>query len=104
MIPKKYKESTKLISTKYGLPNLIQQQKIISDSEIESAKNCILVIKQNITELQSKNNEIGNKKISLWIPYANLLEKEFPSNKDTDKASEKNIFSSKSCSNNKIQS
>jgi hypothetical protein len=93
MIPKKYKESTKLISTKYGLPNLIQQQKIISDSEIESAKNCILVIKQNITELQSKNNEIGNKKISLWIPYAELLENELPSNKGTDVRLQKRIFS-----------
>ena len=36
---------------------------------------------------------IGNKKISLWIPYAELLEKELPSNKGTDVRLQKRIFS-----------
>ena len=54
MIPKKYKESTKLISKKYGSPNLIQQQTIISDNEMEQANNCILLLKQKINELQIK--------------------------------------------------
>ena len=36
MIPQKYKESKKLISQSKGLPNLIQQQIIISDEEIET--------------------------------------------------------------------
>lgn len=90
MIPKKYQESTKLISIKYGLPNLIQQQIIISDTEIELAKNCILLLKQKITELRSKNN---NGKISLWIPYKDLLEAELPSNKGTDVRLQKRIFS-----------
>ena len=93
MIARKYQESTKLISTTYGLPNLIQQQTIISDSEIELAKNCILLIKQNITELRSKNKDSENKKISVWIPYAKLLEKELPSNKGTDVRLQKRIFS-----------
>ena len=92
MIPKKYQESTKLISTKYGSPNLIQQQTIISDNEMEQAKDCILLLKQKIAELQSKNNNNGNK-ISLWIPYAELLEKELPSNKGTDVRLQKRIFS-----------
>ena len=92
MIPKKYKESTKLISTKYGLPNLIQQQSIISYNEMEQANNCILFLKQKINELRSKNEDNGNK-ISLWIPYAKLLEKELPSNKGTDVRLQKRIFS-----------
>ncbi len=92
MIPKKYKESTKLISLKYGLPNLIQQQIIISESEMDFVKQCILLTKQNITELQSKNKDNGNK-ISVWIPYAEFLGNELPSNKGTDVRFQKRIFS-----------
>ena len=90
MIPKKYKESTKLISKKYGEPNLIQQQTVISDNDIDIAKQCLLLIKQKIENLRLKNN---NGKISLWIPYAELLEKELPSNKGTDVRLQKRIFS-----------
>ncbi|MGI9012484.1 MAG: hypothetical protein ACR2F1_15040 [Nitrososphaeraceae archaeon] len=90
MILQKYQESTKLISSKYGLPNVIQQQIIISDNEIELASNCILLIKQKITELRSKNQ---NGTISLWIPYKDLLEAELPSNKGTDVRLQKRIFS-----------
>jgi hypothetical protein len=90
MIPKKYKESTKLISKKYGEPNLIQQQTVISDNDIEITKQCLLLIKQKIENLRLKNN---NGKISLWIPYAELLEKELPSNKGTDVRLQKRIFS-----------
>ena len=45
MIPQKYQESNKLISQKKGLPNIIQQQIIISDEEIETTKNCVLLTK-----------------------------------------------------------
>jgi len=90
MISQKYQESKELISIRKGLPNLIQQQIVISDNEIELAKNCILLIKQKIAELCSKNN---NDKISIWIPYANLLEKELPATKGTDVRLVKRIFS-----------
>ena len=90
MIPQKYKESTKLISQKIGKPNLVQQEIIISDIEIDNAKKCILLLKQKINELKLKNN---NGKISVWIPYAELLEKELPSNKGTDVRLQKRVFS-----------
>ena len=54
MIPQKYQESTKLIALRKGLPNLIQQQTIISDIEMDQARQCILVIKQKITELKNQ--------------------------------------------------
>ena len=38
MIPQKYQESIKLISQSKGLPNLIQEQIIVSEKEIELAK------------------------------------------------------------------
>jgi len=89
MIPQKYKESTKLISQKIGKPNSIQQEIIISDIEMDNAKQCILLLKQKINELKLKNN---NGKISIWIPYAEILEKELPSNKGTDVRLQKRIF------------
>ena len=91
MVTKKYEESNKLISQSKGLPNLIQQQIIISNEEIETTKNCILLIKQKINELKSSNNKYG--KISLWIPFADLLQKELPANKGTDVRFVKKIFS-----------
>ncbi|HEX6645730.1 MAG TPA: hypothetical protein VF047_00970 [Nitrososphaeraceae archaeon] len=92
MIPQKYQESKELISKRKGLPNSIQQQIVISDKEIEITRDCILLIKQKITELRSKNDNNGNK-ISIWIPYANLLEKELPATKGTDVRLVKRIFS-----------
>ena len=62
MVQQKYYESNKLISQSKGLPNIIQQQIIISDQEIETTKNCILLLKQKINELKSRNK---NRKISL---------------------------------------
>jgi hypothetical protein len=90
MVAKKYQESNKLISQSKGLPNLIQQQIIISDEEIEDTKNCVLLIKQKIQELKSQN-KYG--KISLWIPYYDLLQKELPANKGTDVRFAKKVFS-----------
>jgi hypothetical protein len=92
MIPQKYQESTKLIALRKGLPNLIQQQTIISDNEINLAKQCILLIKQKINDLRIKINNT-NGKISVWIPYAQLLQKELPANKGTDVRLVKRIFS-----------
>ena len=70
MVPQKYQESNKLISQTKGLPNLIQQQIIISDKERETTKNCVLAIKQKINELKSKNK---HGKISVWIPYYGFI-------------------------------
>jgi len=90
MVTKKYQESNKLIAQSKGFPNLIQQQIIISDQVIETTKNCILLIKQKINKLKFKNK---NKKISLWIPYYDLLQQELPANKGTDVRFAKKIFS-----------
>jgi hypothetical protein len=91
MVPEKYQQSNKLIAQSKGLPNLIQQQVIISDEEIELTKNCILLIKQKINELKFENNKNG--KISLWIPYYDLLQTELPAIKGTDVRFAKKVFS-----------
>jgi hypothetical protein len=93
MVQQKYEESNKLISQSKGLPNIIQQQIIISDDEIETAKSCILLIKEKIKELRLKNNNKNGGKISLWIPYFDLLQKILPANKGTDVRFTKKVFS-----------
>jgi Bifunctional DNA primase/polymerase, N-terminal len=90
MVIKKYQESNKLISQSKGYPNSIQQQIIISDGEVEITKNCVLLIKNKINNLKSQNK---NGKISMWIPFADLLQKELPANKGTDVRFVKKIFS-----------
>ncbi|MGD1836988.1 MAG: hypothetical protein ACPKPY_02885 [Nitrososphaeraceae archaeon] len=88
MIPQKYQQSNQLIAQTKGLPNIIQEQIIISNDEINTTKQCILLLKQKIIELKN-----GNNKISLWIPYYNLLQKILPANKGTDVRYAKKLFS-----------
>ena len=87
MISQKYEEANKLISQKKGLPNKIQQQIIISENQINIAKQCVLLVREKINDLKSKTD-----KISLWIPYYDLLQKELPANKGTDVRFAKRVF------------
>lgn len=50
----------------------------------------MLLIKEKINILKS---QYKNRKISIWIPYADLLQKELPANKGTDVRFVKKIFS-----------
>ena len=90
MVQEKYQESNKLISQSKGLPSIIQQQIIISDERIEITKNCVLLIKDKINDLKIQS---PNGKISLWVPYFELLQKELPANKGTDVRFVKKVFS-----------
>ena len=93
MIPQKYKQSIKLISQKSGFPISVQEKIIISNEEIEITKKCIQLLKQKIIQLRNTVTTNGNGKISLWIPYHELLSKELPSNKGTDVRFGKRVFS-----------
>lgn len=89
MIQQKYRESNELISRTKGLPNLIQQQLIISDREIEIAKSCVIIIKDTINQSKVQSH---TGKISLWIPYYELLRQLLPANKGTDVRFTKRLF------------
>ncbi|MGD1836849.1 MAG: hypothetical protein ACPKPY_02170 [Nitrososphaeraceae archaeon] len=91
MIPQKYQESNQLIAKTKGLPNIIQEQIIISEDQVNTTKQCVLLLKQKINELKEKNG--NNNKISLWIPYHDLLQKILPANKGTDVRFAKKLFS-----------
>jgi hypothetical protein len=75
MIKQKYKESIILIGQRHGLPSIVQDQLIVSSKDIQLAKDCVIVIKEELKK--SCNNWV-------WIPYNNILSQSLPSEKGTD--------------------
>jgi hypothetical protein len=79
----KYQESNFLTAQTMSLPYDIQQKVIISDEEIELAKNCVLYIKQQILQLSRCEDEerkkynvdiVSRQKSNpVWIPYGTIL-------------------------------
>ena len=63
MIPKKYEESNSLTAQRKSLPSFIQQQIIISDRDIDLAKQCLLYLTR---QLRDNHNQV-------WIPYGEIL-------------------------------
>ena len=84
MIRKKYHESNILIGQRKGLPSLVQEQIIVSDNEIQFAKECILLIKKELVENYNNN---------VWIPFNSILSHSLPSEKGTDVRITNRIFS-----------
>jgi hypothetical protein len=73
MAPIKYQESNFLIAQKMSLPYELQQQVIVSDQEIELAKQCVLYLKQEIKKLSSTS--AIKKKILYGFLIEHYLEK-----------------------------
>ena len=84
MVKQKYHDSNVLIGQKKGLPSLVQEQIIISPEEIQTAKDCIMLIKE---ELQK------NYKNNVWIPFNSILSQSLPSEKGSDVRITNRIFS-----------
>jgi hypothetical protein len=94
MSKEKYFDSNILIAQRKGLPNLVQQRVIISDKDIQTAKTCVLAIKQNIDDLYNSNNaSYDSNTNSVWIPYYETLASALQSNKGTDNRTTIRIFS-----------
>ena len=87
MVPEKYLQSNILIAQRKGLPDLLQQKLIVSDEEIQLARDCILYLKQEIQKTSR------NKQNPVWIPYSQILGEILPSEKGTDTRIAKRIFS-----------
>ena len=84
MVKQKYYDSNVLIGQKKGLPSLVQEQLIISPEEIQNAKDCILLIKQEL---------LKNYKNNVWIPFNSILAQALPSEKGSDVRITNRIFS-----------
>lgn len=84
MIPRKYYDSNVLIGQKKGLPTLVQEQVIVSEQEIQLAKDCILLIKDKL---------LKNFDSRVYIPFRDILSRSLPSEKGTDVRIANRMFS-----------
>lgn len=75
MIKEKYQDSNILIAQKKGLPQLIQEQLVISKEEAKTAQECVLLLRDELTK---------NHVSSIWIPYGSILGQSLPAEKGTD--------------------
>ena len=84
----KYQESNLLTAQTMSLPYDIQQKIIVSDSDIELAKKCVLHIKQQILKLSEKKSSNP-----VWIPYGQILGEVLPAEKGPDMRILQRLFS-----------
>jgi hypothetical protein len=79
----KYLESNRLTFQKLGLPDFVQQQIIVSDTEVDLARKCILYLKQRISRLcpirYVQNEYKPYNPVS--IPYHEYLAESLPHHK-----------------------
>jgi hypothetical protein len=87
MIQEKYLDGNILIAQKMGLPNLLQQSVIVSNSQTELAKKCLSYILEQIRQRNSNNAN------PVWIPYAPILAQILPAEKGPDNRITKRILS-----------
>ena len=85
MIKAKYEESTTLIAQRKGLPSFIKNQVIVSNQDVELAKQCAPYIKQELRKL-------SENKIDVWIPYYDVIARALKSDKGTDVRHSNRIF------------
>ena len=85
MIKAKYEESTTLIAQRKGLPSFIKNQVIVSNQDVELAKQCAPYIKQELRKL-------SENKIDVWIPYYDVIARALKSDKGTDLRHSNRIF------------
>ena len=84
MIKQKYQDSNILIAQKKGLPSFVQEQLIVSKEDIDLAKDCILILRDEL---------LSNLKDNVWIPFYSILSESLPSEKGSDVRVAGRIFS-----------
>lgn len=94
MNKEKYFESNVLIGQKKGLPNLMKQHVIVSDKDLENAKQSVKFLKQQIKDCYTANNSSYDMNTNaVWIPYGGILSEVLPSSKGSDNRVTDRIFS-----------
>jgi hypothetical protein len=90
MTQEKYKEAINLIHDKFSFPDLVYQQKIVSDEEKDKAREIVKGLKEKITEIcrnvkPGKNNSI--------IPFSSSVLESLPKEKASDMTRANRLFS-----------
>ena len=90
----KYQQSNMLIAIKNGLPGCIQQDLVISDEEVELARECYEYVRDEMRQLTSITiaSDIKRESNLIWIPYSDYLAEALPAEKGTDVRMTKRIF------------
>lgn len=94
----KYEEANLLIAQRKSLPATVLQKIIISDEEVQLARECYQYVKQSIKQLRD-NRDANDKALStgasysVWIPYGLILAEALPSDRGIDNRTATRIFS-----------
>jgi hypothetical protein len=94
----KYEEANILIAQRKSLPAPILQKILISDEEVQLARDCYQFVKQNIRQLtgsENMNDAVSSAAASnsVWIPYGLILGEALPSDRGIDNRAATRIFS-----------
>ena len=102
MSSEKYRQSNMLTAQKMSLPGEIQEQVIVSTSDIELTKKCVSYLQQQVTGLSSSPSSSSSlnpglnqneKKKPVWIPYGLSPGESMQSNRGADMRSNQRLFS-----------
>ena len=97
MSSQKYAEANILTFQKLGLPSFVQDQIIVSNKEIETARKCLLLLRRRIRSLCTLPNnfeELDHKPNNpVWIPYYEYLAKSLPASRGVDMRNAKHVGS-----------
>jgi hypothetical protein len=94
MNKQKYFEANVLIAQKKGLPNLLKQHVLVSDKDLDIAKQCVQFLKNQIKSFYTANHASYDKNTnSVWIPCGGILSEALPSSKGSDNRVTERIFS-----------
>jgi hypothetical protein len=94
MNKQKYFEANILIAQKKGLPNLLKQHALVSDTDLDIANQCVQFLKSQIKSFYAANHASYDKNTnSVWIPYGGILSEALPSSKGSDNRVTERIFS-----------
>jgi hypothetical protein len=75
MIPQKYLEGNILIAQRMGLPKLMQESLIVSNSDVELAKKCVFYLIQQMNKFATSTTNPS----PVWIPFGEILAQILPS-------------------------
>jgi hypothetical protein len=81
MTAEKYKESIKLMGAKYGLPEFVYEETIVSESQKNQAKEMIKELKEKILLISERNNPNSP---NIFIPFHESLDEPLPAGEASD--------------------
>jgi hypothetical protein len=81
MTAEKYRESIKLMGAKYGLPEFVYEETIVSESQKNQAKEMVKELKEKILLISERNSPNSP---NVFIPFYESLDISFPAGEASD--------------------